>query len=288
MQTKGLGFRPDNGGFPMNHLKIAGATALLALAIPGLAAAQESSWKVHPALQDTWTFQLGAYIPSVDTTASLNNSAGTIGTSVSFEDDLGFSDRKTLGSFLAGVRLGERWKVEFEYFALDRTNSRAINRTINWGDRTYPINTVVEGKFESTVYRLSGGYSFVKNDQAEVGAALGLFVTDFTSSLSASGVGGQTGDTLAPLPTIGLYGAYAFSPRWLLSGRLDYFSLNYDDYDGSLKNFTAGIDYRFTRNFGIGAGYRYVDYDLTITKSSYNGAIRYKFNGPTVYAVASF
>lgn len=270
------------------RLAVQVGSVLLGILASGAAAAQESSWKVHPALQDTWTFQLGAFIPSVDTTASLNNSAGTVGTSVSFEDDLGFSDRQTLGSFLAGVRLGERWKVEFEYFALDRTNSHAISRTINWGDKTYPINTVVDAKFESTVYRLSGGYSFVKNDQAEVGAALGLFVTDFKTSVSASGVGASGGDTLAPLPTIGLYGAYAFSPRWLLSGRLDYFSLNYSDYDGSLKNFTAGIDYRITRNFGIGAGYRYVDYDLTVTKSSYNGAIRYKFNGPTVYAVASF
>jgi len=263
-------------------------SVLLGILASGLAAGQESPWKVHPALQDRWTFQLGAYIPSVDTTASLNNSAGTVGTSVSFEDDLGFSDRKTLGSFLAGVRLGERWKIEFEYFALDRSNSGAINRTINWGDKTYPVNTVVAGEFDSTVYRLSGGYSFVKNDQAEMGVALGLFVTDFTASLSATGVGGQTGDTLAPLPTIGLYGAYAFSPRWLLSGRVDYFSLNYGDYNGSLVNVTAGIDYRFHRNFGVGAGYRYVDYDVDITKSSYNGNVTYKFSGPTVYAVASF
>ena len=194
----------------------------------------------------------------------------------------------TLGSFFAGARLGERWKIEAEYFQLNRSNSRAINRTIVWGNNTYPINTVVDGKFESTVYRLSGGYSFVKNEQAEVGAALGLFVTDFTASLTASTVGGKKGDTLAPLPTIGLYGAYAFSPRWLLSGRVDYFSLNYGDYDGSLKNFTAAIDYRLTRNFGVGAGYRYVDYDLSVTKSSFNGDIRYKFNGPTVYSVVSF
>lgn len=272
----------------MDRLRVAGATALLALALPGVAAAQDPSWTVNPGLTDTWTFQLGAYIPSVDTTAHLNSTSGAIGTSVSLEDDLGFSDRKTLGSFFAGARLGQRWKIEFEYFQLDRSNSRSISKTINWGDKTYPINTTVEGKFDSTVYRLSGGYSFVKSDQAELGASLGLFVTDFKSSLSASTIGGQAADTLAPLPTIGLYGAYAFSPRWLLTGRVDYFSLNYSDYDGSLTSVTAGIDYRFARNFGIGAGYRYVDYDLTVSKSDFNGGVRYKFSGPTVYAIASF
>jgi len=273
-----------------NVRKGAGVALLLSLAaaVPGLAAAQDASWNVNPGLQDTWTFQLGAYIPSVDTTASLNSSSGAIGTSVSLEDDLGFSDRKTLGSFFAGARLGQRWKIEFEYFELNRSHSKAINRTINWGDQTYTLNTVVDGEFNSSVYRLSGGYSFVKNDQAEVGAALGLFVTDFKVSLFAAGVGGEAKDALAPLPTIGLYGAYAFSPRWLLSGRVDYFSLNYGDYDGSLTNFTVGVDYRIARNFGIGAGYRYVDYDVDVTKSNYNGSIRYKFNGPTIYGVASF
>ncbi len=260
----------------------------LAAAMPGLASAQDASWSVNPGLQDAWTFQLGAFIPSVDTTAHLNSASGAIGTSVSLEDDLGFSDRKALGSFFAGARLGQRWKVEFEYFQLNRSNSRAISKTINWGDKTYPINTTVDGKFDSTVYRLSGGYSFVKTDQAELGASLGLFVTDFKASLSASGIGGQSADTLAPLPTIGLYGAYAFSPRWLLTGRVDYFSLNYNDYDGSLKSVSAGIDYRVTRNFGVGAGYRYVDYDLTVSKSNFNGGVRYKFSGPTVYAIASF
>jgi opacity protein-like surface antigen len=272
----------------MKLVRLSGVALLLALTVPGIASAQDASWTVNPGLTDTWTFQLGAYIPSVDTTAHLNSASGVIGTDVSLEDDLGFSDRKTLGSFNAAARLGQRWKIEFEYFQLNRSNSRSITKTINWGDQTYPINTTVEGKFDSTVYRLSGGYSFVKNDQAEVGAALGLFVTDFKASLSASGIGGQSADTLAPLPTIALYGAYAFSPRWLLTGRVDYFSLNYNDYDGSLTSVTAGIDYRIARNFGIGAGYRYVDYDLTVSKSDFNGGVRYKFSGPTVYAIASF
>jgi len=273
----------------MSHTRTcAGAALVLALGVPGLAAAQDASWNVNPGLQDTWTFQLGAYIPSVDTTASLNSSSSGIGTSVSLEDDLGFSDRKTLGSFFAGARLGQHWKIEFEYFKLNRSHGEAVSKTINWGDETFPINTAVNGEFNSTVYRLSGGYSFVKNDQAEVGAALGLFITDFKVGLSAAGIGGEVKDALAPLPTIGLYGAYALSPRWLLSGRIDYFSLNYGDYDGSLTNVTAGVDYRIARNFGIGAGYRYVDYDVDVSKSDYHGNVHYKFSGPTIYGVASF
>jgi opacity protein-like surface antigen len=146
----------------------------------------------------------------------------------------------------------------------------------------------VSSDFDSDIYRLSVGYSFIKDDKAEVRVVPGAHVTDFKLSLNAAGVGSEKSDTLAPLPTIGLYGSYAFTPRWLLSARVDYFSLNYGDYDGQLVNTNVGVDYRVARNIAIGLGYRYVDYDLTLSKSAFNGGIRYKFNGPTLYMVGSF
>jgi hypothetical protein len=262
---------------------------LMGMGYSCLAVAQASSWSVHPALEDRWMFQLGAFFPKVDTTARLNGTGGVIGTEVSFEDDLGLSDRKSMGSFLASVRLGERWRIEGEYYSLSRGGTRTISRTINWGDQSFAANTTIGSTFDTDIYRLSGGYSFVKDKQKEFGVSLGLHVTDIAASLvGAGGLVGQAADTLAPLPTIGVYGAYAFSPRWVLSGRIDYFSLKYDEYDGKLINLTAGIEYRVARNFGIGAGWRYVDYEVNVTKARFNGGVDYKFSGPTLYATASF
>ena len=224
----------------------------------------------------------------METVAYLNSASGARGTSISFEEDLNLTDRKTMPAILAAVRLGERWKVEGEYFSLHRSGSRSVSKTIDWGDNTYPIGATVSSEFDSDIFRLSVGYSFIKDSQRELGVALGLHVTDFKASLSAAAVGVRSEDALAPLPTIGLYGAYAFTPKWLLSGRLDYFSLDYEDYEGRLVNFTAGVDYRFSRHFGIGLGFRHVDYDVTLTKTHYNGGIQYKFNGPVFYAVTSF
>lgn len=255
----------------------------------GSAAGQDTAaWKVHPFLQDKWNFQIGVLSANVDSTLRLDSSTTGAGTGVSFEDDLGLADRKTTGTFLATVQLGERWKIEAEYFSLHRGNSHAINRSITWGDSTFAVNTVVTSEFQSDTYRLSGGYSFQKDGNSELGVALGLHTTDLSATLSAPGVGVETGEALAPLPTIGVYGAYAFSPKWLLSGRLDYFSLSYDKFDGSLVNFSTGVEYRMSRHFGIGAGYRYVDYDLGVTGAKSLLSINYKFSGPTLFAVASF
>ncbi len=265
---------------------IGAGLALLGILASGLAIGQEA-WTVNPGLQDGFTLEVGAYAPTVKTTAHFDSTLGP-GTSVSFEDDLGLDDRKVSVSLLGKLRLGQRWRIEGEYFALNRSGSRAIDKTINWGGNTYPIGITADSEFDSDIYRLSVGYSFIKDTQAEFGVALGLHVTDFNMSIAGANVARRTADALAPLPTIGFYGSYALTPRWLLSGRVDFFSLKYNDYDGSLVNAVAAVDYRFTRNFGIGLGYRYVDYDLDVTKSSFSGGVQYQFSGPVLYLVGSF
>ncbi|HET9734190.1 MAG TPA: outer membrane beta-barrel protein [Burkholderiales bacterium] len=253
-----------------------------------LAAGQQAGGATHPALQDRWSLSVGLYTPNVETTARLNGSGGLLGTEVSFEDDLGYADREDMPAILASVRLGERWKIEAEYLSLRRENSHVLSRTISWGDGTYTVGTTVSSEFSSDIFRLSAGYSFIKDARKEVGVVLGLHVTDFTMAIAASGIGSDTGEALAPLPTLGIYGAYAFTPKWLLSGRVDVFSLEYEEYDGSLTNVTVGVDYRLLRNLGLGAAYRYIDYDLNVTKSSLNGGINYRFSGPLLYLVSSF
>src|SRR6185503_7312218 len=282
--------KKSNGSYRENGQDRTGAgwqagLALLGMLACGVASGQQG---VHPGLTDRFTIQIGAYAPQADTTAFLNSSTLARGTSISFEDDLNLTDRKTVPAILGSWRLGEKWRLEAEYFTLHRSGARALSRTINWGDNTYTVGTTVNSEFNTDIYRLSVGYSFIKDNQKEFGAVLGLHATDFSATLSAAGVGARTGDGLAPLPTIGVYGAYAFTPKWLLTGRLDYFSMEYNQYDGSLLNFNVGVDYRFTRNFGVGLAYRHVDYDVTATKANFNGGMNYKFSGPMIYGVASF
>jgi len=267
---------------------IGAGMAVLGISLSGLAVGQDANWNVHPALQDRWSFDLGAYSPNIKSSASLNSTTNGTGTTVNLEDMLGLSDHKTVGEIQGRVRLGEKWRIEAEYFSLNRSSSRAISKDINWGDNTYHAGTTVASQFDSDIFRLSLGYSFIKNTEGELGVAIGAHITDFTTSLGASNVGTSARDTLAPLPTIGLYGAYAFTPRWLLSGRGDIFSIKYGDYDGTLVNVTAKVDYRVSRHFGVGVGYRYVDYDVNMTKPRFTGNINYVFNGPTVYATTSF
>jgi len=237
------------------------------------------------------------FYPTISSTAHIDATAtARPGSSISLEDELDLSDRKGTPYVNLGMRLGDAWRLEFEYYSLKRSANKTLTRTINWGDTTFPVGANLTSQFDSTIYRITGGWSFVKNQQAEAGVGFGLHITDFTTQLSGQGTGVLSGtgfqreahDALVPLPTVGLYGTYVVTPQVMLRGRVDFLSLKYQDYDGRLLNWMAAVDWRFSKNVGAGLGYRYVDYKLEATKTDFTGEVKYTFKGPTIFINAAF
>ncbi len=279
----------------VNPRTLHAVVAACALLVPLAAHAQEV---IHPKLGARVYLDVGAYAPAIDTELRVDSSAG-LGTIIDLEDDLNFEDRPALPYALLNLRLGERWRIEGEYFALNRDRTTVIDRELEIGDAVFPINSTVNAHFDSDIYRLSVGYSFLKRPTHEVGIALGVHVTTFELGIRTDGAlvtVSESADTLAPLPTLGFYGSYAFSPKWLLQGRADLFSLEYEDYSGSLFNLNVGIEYQLAKHVGLGGGYRYVDLELTADKAldigsstaDVSGEFQYQYRGPTLYLSFNF
>jgi len=247
-------------------------------------------------LDDRYWLEVQAFWPDIDTSVSVAGNGGIIGTKIDLESDLKLKDRKSLPAVIGGARIGDRWSVIGEYYALNRSASASASRDITFDDVTFNAGASISSEFNTDVYRLAVGYSFVHNDKVDFGAALGLHVTQFEVGLDGQGHIGSAAvqsqvrkrDALAPLPTLGLFGGYQVTPRLLVGGRVDYLSLKVSDYDGRLINAEARLSYRVFKNVGIGAMYRYVDYDLDIEKDRWNGEIAYKFKGPAIFLQAAF
>jgi hypothetical protein len=269
------------------QLRPVAAAAVLAFASTGALA----EWPTD----ESWA-GLEYFYPTIGSTARLDSNSGNRGVTVNFEQDLDLSDRKGTPYLTLGTRFGERWRIQFEYYTLNRNGTKTIDRQIDWGDTTFPIGATLETKFDSTIYRLTGGYSFIRTTEAELGFGFGFHTTDFKTQLSGQGTGAATGfgfqreqhNELVPLPTIGLYGTYVFNPQFAFRGRVDWLSLNVDQYDGSLVNWLGAFDWRFAKNWVTGIGYRYVNYKVGISKSDFNGEVKYTFKGPTIYVWANF
>ena len=267
-------------------------TIFVAGALAGAAFASSASAQ---SLNDKYWLEGQAFFPDINTTVSVSAKNQTVGTLIDLETDLKLDDHETLPAVYGGVRFG-RFSLIGEYYALNRSGMTSIARDITFNDVVYPAGGTVSSTLDTDVYRAAIGYSFVRKDNLELGAALGLHLTNFKIELSGNGHVGSAAlqsearreDALAPLPTLGLFGTYEIVPRVQLGARVDYLSLKIGDYDGRLVNTQASLNFQLFRNVGIGAMYRYVDYRLKVDKNLWLGELSYRFNGPAAFLRASF
>jgi len=270
-------------------MKTQSLIALAVIAFAAAARAEQVAVPVHPALNAPFYFTLGVFFPSTTTQAQLTGNATGAGTVIDLEESFNIDNQKTVPSFSGRWRINHRWRVEADYFEMNRDNIRTIDRQIEWGDQVFPINTQVSTKFNFSDLRVSAGYSFFRTTDKELGVGLGLHLASYDVSLASSAGGaGQGEDVLAPLPVLSIYGQFALTDRWAVGTRLDRFSLKYDRYDGSLTALNLDVLYQPFRHVGFGAGYRGLFVKLEVEEDRATAKFRQTFEGPTFYMNVSF
>lgn len=270
----------------MGHCALRGAIAALSLAACAAKAAE--GIPDHPALQDRFYFSAGAFFPQTTTSAQLQNSRTGVGANVDFENALGMATDKSVPIVGARWRIGERWRIEAEYFELNRSATKVIDRDIQWGDTTYPVNASVSSKFNFSDLRLSAGYSFFRRPDKEVGVGAGLHVAQYNVSLSANGSATESTAVTAPLPVVSIYSQFALTERWAISARLDRFVLKYDTFDGSVSAVGLDLMYQPFRHVGFGLGTRALYIDASAENNNRKAIFRQSFQGPTLFMNLSF
>lgn len=272
----------------MSRPTLRAALTAVALAAPTLAGAAEGTLPEHPALVDRFYFGAGVFFPQTTTSAQLQNSRTGVGANVDFENALGMATDKSVPMAMARWRVGERWRVEAEYFQLNRSASKVIDRDIQFGDTVYPVNASVSSTFNFSDFRVSGGYSFFKRPDKEVGVAAGLHIAQYDVSLSANGSANESSAITAPLPVLSVYSQFALTERWALAARMDRFSLRYDQFDGSITGLALDIMYQPFRHVGFGLGTRSLYIDASADDGRRTASFRQTFQGPLLFMNVSF
>ncbi len=269
-------------------LILALATAYTAAAAPAETAATETI-PSHPLFSDRFIFELGGFYARSGTQASLSGSGGGAGVVVDFEDTLGLEERKltAIGGFT--WRMTERWRLEVEYFGLNRSATKTLATQVEWGDQIYAAGTTVDASYNFYDTRVSAGYSFFKRRDKELGIGLGLHVAGIKTSIETTGGGAaEATDVLAPLPVLNLYGLFALTDAWAVRMRMDWLSLSYDDYSGDVRNSAIDVLYQPFRHVGFGMGMRSLVMDVKIDSPDWTGRARTAYTGPAAFMTVSF
>ncbi len=259
-----------------------------------------SYYQQQRGMDERFRLDVGGFFQEFTTTLSLSNAAGTVGTEVNFEDDLGQDARQTNVRVDGYWRFGLHGRLDFGYRAWNRSNSHSISRDITWGDATYRAGATVDTKLRVSVAEMYYAYSFINNGDLELGAGLG-FSTYFTAAeisgtatVSSSGgsqsVSGTTSgrSLVAPIPALKAYFNYALYPRLFASGSFHGITGTIDSYHASMVDWRAGLDWVFSKNFGAGATYNYVKIEFSHAGEAADIAFTYRYQGPFAYLIVAF
>jgi hypothetical protein len=141
------------------------------------------------------------------------------------------------------------------------------------------------------------GRDFYKRPGHEFGAGIGLHWLEIEGFIAGQVIIDELLDTEfrrssvsaeAPLPNIGAWYHYSWSPRWALTTRLDWLSASVGDYSGGLINAQAGVHYRLFKNFSAGLAWNFFRIDVDVEESDWNGRIESRQSGPFLSLEASW
>jgi hypothetical protein len=226
-----------------------------------------------------------------NTQLRLDSSAGTLGTVVNAESDLGLPARKVLGIGDVMFRIGSRWRMQVEYWfvPLDRSGTTTLTKTINFKDDTFQPGDQVNSQLNMHVLAVGWAYSFLRTENYELAASLGFDAIEFSAAATVSSLlSTQREDKSGPAPLAGVQGTLRLSSRWYLGGRFAYLRAGLSDVKGGVTTFEFTTLYRLNPNITFGAGYRSFHIDLTSDQVGSSGMFDLKSAGPLLLVRVGF
>jgi hypothetical protein len=234
---------------------------------------------------------MGVVRLSNDTNIQLDSSVGVPGTAINAEDVFGLDRSDYEAKIQAMVRVGERHRLRFDYFSLDRSGTETITQPIVFRDVVLQPGDPVNSDLSIRTFSITYGYSFLHSDKYEVAATIGVSDTDISARArvqTAARHVDQTEDQAGPFPTAGLDASYVLSKRFYFDGRAQYFKVRIDNLDGSLGLYELDGLYRLRPNISFALGYTILRASLTSSQTKQAGFFDFNSKGPEFFVRIAF
>jgi hypothetical protein len=234
---------------------------------------------------------LGVEYVSNTTNMRLDSSGGLPGTPIDAENDLGLDKSDFEPKFQAMVRVGERHRLRFDYFTLDRTGNTTLTSPIVFRDALLQPADPVETTLSLRSLGISYEYSFIHREKFELAATFGINDTDLSARARVATETrhvNQTEDQAGPLPTFGLDSTYVISKRFYVDGRAQYFKLAVDHLTGTVEFYEFAALYRYRPNISFALGYTSAKADIDSRQTKTSGYFDLNSKGPEAFVRVAF
>ncbi|MEO8018084.1 MAG: hypothetical protein ABI769_09740 [Pseudomonadota bacterium] len=217
------------------------------------------------------------------------NPAAPDGDIVSLEDDYGMDDVINQARMEFDIRMRERNHLRIDYFKLNRFGEVLSENAVAVGNLDFAVGDTIRSKFDWRVLSLTYTYSLFKAERFEAGVGLGVHIIEAKFEISEPGTANRESfSEVAPFATVAANAAYRISKRWAVTARAQTFTLNRRDYEGTLSDYHADVQYRWRKNFAVGIGYTKLFSELILHGADQPIFFSMDTNGPELFFRASF
>ena len=240
-------------------------------------------------ISDHFALTGGFFWGSVRTFGRFDSSTGVEGTPFTAEHDLGLTGQARQPFMEIMFRFVNRNRLRVDFIDLRRAADKVINRTVQYGDVTFPVDNPVHSQFDWRQMDLTYTYSFLRNDRFELGAGLGIHLLQAEASAEIPNTA-QYADFngAGPYATLALDGTWRISRHWALNARGNYLKVTIGSVGGMMGQLHADLQYRWRRNLAFGVGYRRQQVELDLHGTDPSGVLKFTISGPEAFARVSF
>ena len=265
----------------------------LAVLLPACLAA----FPVMAAFDETYKLNVGGLVTNFETSLRINSRDESIDEEINLEDRLGFDSQVRLGFIRGFWRMAERHRLSLLYTPVRRTSELTSQNDVEIGGNTIKAGAYIGTSVRTHLFDFEYVYSFYKRPQTELGVTLGLYWMNSVVELNAAGEVIFEGETtpefrtdyqadqrlIAPLPLIGLIGAYEFNDKWRVKAAARFFDVTISDIEGYIFSASLSTEYYFTRHIGLGASLASFDLSVKHNGVVFINTLAYEYAGLQAY-----
>lgn len=246
----------------------------------------------HAIDDDRFALRLGAM--SVEAQSELGGRTIFDGEAIGFDEDFDLGGTETAPRIDGQLRFGTRNRVLFNYFSYDKDRRFTLDGAAIYEGVTIPAGSFLDFQAGFEIASLVYDFAVVETATVSWGLQLGVeYASLEAEALADAGADGARAREVSEgyAPVVGTRLTFVPATDWRIIVQGQYLDAdwgNFDDYAGDLARANALVEYRFTDNFGVHAGYDW--FRLDVEQSGGDGVfgLEQEFKGPVAGVTLAF
>lgn len=213
------------------------------------------------------------------------NTKKTTGSDINVVEELGLDKRKGIPGAELWFGLGKRQRLSLSYFEAKYEGKKILDQPIIYKGTTLPAGTNVSSRLKTRIGSLAYQVNFIQRKMVELGFLFGIDYFYFDFLLKQVSPNPEV--TEGPLPVVGLANRINFGKHLSWDTKVSGMQVSMQDTKGSFIDGCSGLTYNFSKNWGVGVGYRYLGLEVIYDKEI-DSKVDFTLNGPSAFFTGRF